>query len=514
MTGGGISELSVPVDLTPFEAEHFIQQIEPLDLETVGDKAFLDQHERVDKLSAQAHYQAEDKTDEYIVDLLNTHEKVPVLVHNLITVETWKEHCFPHLKEHVSTLSSLRSYIPIYSEASLVSLVEMCLYHSQSCETAGDSLVDLIDYVYRKLTYLVQHPNAKLYSWPPQSTEEALAKSEVDLLNEQFLDIEFQICMSALNICRYLTDHRQHLPLTLTTRLLENHDILLTLVPLMEKAPWIRKRRGQFEKFEKNVWKVIEEDDLCTLPKMSSQLWLTMYNLIMDSQCRQRYEMRGHRKDNLLRLRRFLNEIVFDQIPPLVELLRTLEELAIAGQLTQVQTTNLPGQRPNPSDSISSAFFVELVAEVRESLMQRYRGRWESVARTQKEEIFTKETEAEMKRLPDLMCIPRLDDEDEPETLEARVGQNAFEGKKTSDDWIAEVARDIGIEPRKPGSKESIGETTATASESENADKENAVPEINFDTPAMRELYQKVHGRKGAPPTVDAVPQGDIDEMD
>lgn len=115
----------------------------------------------------------------------------------------------------------------------------------------------MIDYVYRKLTYLVQHPNAKLYSQPPSSAAEAMAKTEVEILNEQYLDCEFQICMSALNICRYLTDHRQHLPLTLTTRLLDNHDILLTLVPLMEKAPWVRKRRGSFEKFERNEWKIV-----------------------------------------------------------------------------------------------------------------------------------------------------------------------------------------------------------------------------------------------------------------
>jgi len=69
--------------------------------------------------------------------------------------------------------------------------------------------------------------------------------------------MEFQISMSALNICRFLTDHRQHLPLTLTTRLLETHDILLTLCPLIEKAPWVRKRKGKFEKFQGNEWKVV-----------------------------------------------------------------------------------------------------------------------------------------------------------------------------------------------------------------------------------------------------------------
>jgi len=63
----------------------------------------------------------------------------------------------------------------------------------------------------------------------------------------------------------------------------------------------------------------------------------------MDPQCRARYEIKSHRKENLLRLRRFLNEVIFDQLPPLTELLRTLEELAISGHLTQQAV--LPGQR-------------------------------------------------------------------------------------------------------------------------------------------------------------------------
>lgn len=159
-----VDVLTTPVDLTPFEAEHFIEYIEPLDIEEVGSKTFLDQHEKVDKLSALAHYQAEDKTDEFVVDLINTHDKLGTLIHNLVVVETWKENVFPHLKEHLAPMSSLRRYVPIYAEASLCSLIEMCLYHATACEVAGDALVDLIDYVYRKLTHLVITPNDKLYT--------------------------------------------------------------------------------------------------------------------------------------------------------------------------------------------------------------------------------------------------------------------------------------------------------------------------------------------------------------
>jgi len=78
-----------------------------------------------------------------VVDLLNTHEKVDVLIHNLIVIETWKDKIFPYVKDTVFSvdsfafssttqrdnqvvhLSSLRSYIPLYNEASLLSLLQM-----------------------------------------------------------------------------------------------------------------------------------------------------------------------------------------------------------------------------------------------------------------------------------------------------------------------------------------------------------------------------------------------------
>ena len=174
----------MPVNLTPFEADHYVQSIEELDLEAIGSKEFLDQHEKIEKLSVMAHYQAEDRSDEYVVDYIHTHDKMQSLIHNLIVIETWKNNVFPHLRSEICKLSSLRSYVPLYFEAVCCGLIEMCLYTATGCESASDSLVDLIDYVYRKLTYLVCTPNADLYSKPPQDVKEAMEKSDEDLLKE------------------------------------------------------------------------------------------------------------------------------------------------------------------------------------------------------------------------------------------------------------------------------------------------------------------------------------------
>lgn len=193
------------------------------------------------------------------------------------------------------------------------------------------------------------------------------------------------------------------MPLAVTTRLLETHDVLLLLVPLMEKAPWVRKNRnnGAIEKFEDHQWERVEADDEGRLPKLQTQVWLAIYNLVMDQECRSRYELTSFRKENLLRLRRYINEVVVDQLPPLTNLHRTLEEMSISGQFTGASPAQV------------APFVVEMVAEAREMLARSYEGRWQEIADLQLREVLVKETPEELKRLGNMIAIPK-DMFDEP----------------------------------------------------------------------------------------------------
>merc|ERR1740121_2491415 len=106
-----------------------------------------------------------------------------------------------------------------------------------------------------------------------------------------------------------------------------------------------------------NLLRLRQADDEGRLPKLHTQVWLTIYNLVMDGECRSRYMMTSYRRENLLRLRRYINEVVVDQLPPLTNLHRTLEELSISGQFT--------GAGQNMPAAAASPFVVELVAEAR-----------------------------------------------------------------------------------------------------------------------------------------------------
>lgn len=385
------------VELTPFEVEHFVGDLQELRLEEVGDPRWLTQHERLEKLNFTAHSQAKEGHDEYVVDQLNTLEKIPTLIYDLILIEVWKANVWPLLKAKLAKFSSLRSYIPVYHEASLANLLECCLYHRTSCEEAGDALVDLVDWCVKKLRYLLSTSNSELVR-QVTSAKECGEWDEVRVLDEQFVECEFQVCMCMISILRFLTDHRVAMPLAVTTRLLDTHDVLGLLVPLIEKAPWVRKNRinGRIEQFEENQWQRIEANDEGRLPKMQTQVWLAIYNLVMDSECRKRYELTSFRRENLLRLRRFINDVVVDQLPPLTNLHRTLEEISITGEFTGAA-----------SGLAASPFVVEIVAEFRETLLRTYEGRWQQAAREQLRDVFVKETPEDLKRLANMISIPK-----------------------------------------------------------------------------------------------------------
>lgn len=83
-----------------------------------------------------------------------------LLVKDLITAETWKAKIFPLIHKDVAALSSIKSYMCMYHEASICNLLEVMLYHKTACESSDDALVEIIDYCYRKFISLNQKAEA------------------------------------------------------------------------------------------------------------------------------------------------------------------------------------------------------------------------------------------------------------------------------------------------------------------------------------------------------------------
>lgn len=115
--------------------------------------------------------------------------------------------------------------------------------------------------------------------------------------------------------------------------MMEVNDLPLILVPLLEEKPWIRTNsRGEREVYEDQKWTV--QKDVHVLPKIEAQIWLTIFSMFMCQDAQRKYEVTSFRKNNLLRLRKFLNEVLLNQLPILTKLSRSLEELSLMQEVS------------------------------------------------------------------------------------------------------------------------------------------------------------------------------------
>ncbi len=91
------------------------------------------------------------------------------------------------------------------------------------------------------------------------------------------------------------------------------------------------------------------------MPKVEAQIWLTIYNMFLSQDTNRKYEVTTFRKANLLRLRKYLNEVTLDQLPILTNLLRSLEELSMTQENSVAQ---------------KNSFIVQQIPEMRAKIMK------------------------------------------------------------------------------------------------------------------------------------------------
>lgn len=135
-------------------------------------------------------------------------------------------------------------------------------------------------------------------------------------------------------------------------------------------------------------WTEVAPIDLLKITKLEGQPWLAVYHLVSKKEFRERYHLNSFRKGQLLRVRKYINDILLDQLPVLADIQRYMDELAISDV-------------PEPLTSIGAGgvFMFQQVAMYREKLM---RGRdWPALADQQIQSVFTMtdKTDAYLRRL-------------------------------------------------------------------------------------------------------------------
>lgn len=453
--------------------------------------SWLKQHHTYEQLNLAAHATARTNSDNYVLAAALTFDKLPILVHSLLSVEVWREHVYPcllpYLANHGNTTIIMRTFFILHNECVLSNLLECLLYHDYAAEALGDSLLDLIDYCSRRVTTLIQL--SQQYSSTGNhrtigneidsmsmdaKTAAALfeqdATDPVGATNRQLLvwvkQTLFRTGIASLTILRYIADYCTKLPLSMMTRLLDSHDIPLLMVPLIENPPWVRritkrvavtdnsnksndnattetvqepvtKEVTVWQKYDEHQWKDVEPANLLKLTQIEGQPWLTVHALLLEPECRRRYQLSSHRKNQLGRLRKYLNEVLVDQLPILVDLQRYIDETTISGNAPDAGVDgNMGSLLLETVPLVREAIIKQALQRIRESSTTDLMEGSSSISSsskshnvsdtvvssgTEKEESIKIETKAEIRKAGKKIMIIEETEEEEENTVKDTV---------------------------------------------------------------------------------------------
>lgn len=197
-------------------------------------------------------------------------------------------------------------------------------------------------------------------------------KQIVQELKQQAEALDFDIALKCLTVLRYITDHTDSLPLSVTTRMLNTHNLPCVLVELLHSCPWSRRSKGQLQKYESGRWLSVPAEDQQKMTKLDGQVWISLYNLLLRPECQQKYNINNFTRGQLLKLRSYLTEVLIDQLPNLVELQRFLSHLSMS--------------EPAPP---KKELILEQVPEVWDSIIRESSGKWKAIAKHQVKHAFS-----------------------------------------------------------------------------------------------------------------------------
>ncbi|KAJ6667697.1 hypothetical protein lerEdw1_016018 [Lerista edwardsae] len=366
---------SLPTVLLPGEAEAVVQALRNFPLQDIGDHGWHRQHEYIEKLNMQAILSASAGYEQLLTELLVNYAKIPTLIEELISVEIWKQNIFPILcrLEDFKPKSTFPIYLVVRHEASIINLFETVFFHKEICESAEETILDLIDYTHRKLTLIAaKSANGKIQGEQKFQPENLATPSSMQELQQQAEAMEFDIALKALSVFRFISGQVDSLPVSAVTRMLNTHNFPCLLVELVEHCPWSSREEGKLKKFENGAWYVVPDEDHVKMTKLDGQVWIALYNLLLSSECQRKYNFNNFNKSQLLKLRAFLTDVLIDQLPNLVEMQRFLSHLAMTDPV------------PPKKDLI-----LEQVPVIRDRIVRENSGKWQAIAKHQVINIFS-----------------------------------------------------------------------------------------------------------------------------
>jgi len=190
----------------------------------------------------------------------------------------------------------------------------------------------------------------------------------VGSLEAQYRKISFGVGVAALGVLRFISEHIPKLPLSAYTRVLDTHDVPLAMVPLIENPPWTKRApNGKWFKYANQAWTEVPVRELLKLTPTEGQPWLVLYNLLCDKEGRSKYTMHSYRRGAVMRVRKYMHDVLMDQLPPLSGLQRYLDEL----QVTDAGGVAAPGSGANAGrKDVPSMFVLEVQPDIHDSMVR------------------------------------------------------------------------------------------------------------------------------------------------
>ena len=206
--------------VTPFELDHLVASISPLEVGTAGSEEWVEQAGLIERLSVGAVLQTGSGETEVVARLLVDKDKVKVLIQQIVSLEAWRSEIFPLLLKINSPKSSFPIYSVLFQEACSLSLLETCIFHVDVAENLEDAGTDLLDYCVRNVTHLLYPIDEDVSQYRTEGSEDS---SVLEELLEQVRDMRQTIGLRSLSILRYMTDHVSVLTLGVLARWVLQH---------------------------------------------------------------------------------------------------------------------------------------------------------------------------------------------------------------------------------------------------------------------------------------------------
>lgn len=314
------------VVLNPGEADIMVRSLKPIPIDKVGTAEWKEQRAALEQLNMCAHSNATLKKDDFIRSYLIEHEKFAIVLHELLTMEVWRQRVFPGVSREISSNPS-GVYMYCYYEAIILNLMECTMYFEESVMAFGDDLPELIDYLWRQVSGYCAN-GSKIGKIAPAVDPKTAAEDLTKHLESQMFQLEAARAMTSLSCLWFIVERINELPMSVSNNILQKNDLVLGLAEVMVQQIWLRRGEGKIQKFVQGAFKEVAADDAMRICVPEAHTWFILHKLLCDREARKKYTYTSSKKEIIMRIKRNLHEAIVDQIPVLVDVQRALEELS------------------------------------------------------------------------------------------------------------------------------------------------------------------------------------------